>query len=36
MSEEERQALRQRVLDLVVQGVSPAKGAGLAAQRAKG
>ena len=40
MSDEERQALRRRVLDLVVQGVSPAaKGVGLpglAAQRARG
>ena len=37
VSDEERQALRQRVLDLVVQGVSPAgKGAGITAQRAKG
>ena len=40
VSDEERQALRRRVLDLVVQGVSPAaKGVGLpglAAQRARG
>ena len=40
VSDEERQALRRRVLDLVVQGLSPAaKGVGLpglAAQRARG